>query len=250
MSKLRRAALICAVAGTTLSVVGPTFAASPMRDQGGAAAHRVDNRPGPLTAQQNARRKAALELIRSGQASPNADGVVQLAEDKYVEAVVSGNAKLFTILAEFGSEAAGRFGRVPGPSHNEIPVPNREIVDGMANPGSNAALPYDNFRAFNARVEGGQLVSDFDEAYYDDLFFGPENSMKDFYLEQSGGAYNLSGEVGNLSNGHDGWVQVPGNASLYGDNAVENAGGAWRFIEDSANSWYSDALGALGNDRS
>src|SRR5688500_4411910 len=179
MSKLRRAALICAVAGTTLSVVGPTFAASPIRDQGGAAAHRVDNRPGPLTAQQDARRKAAQELIRSGQRSPNSDGVVALDEGKYVEAVVTGPAKLFTILAEFGSEAAGRYGTVPGPLHNEIPKPNREIVDGQANPDYSPAAPYDNFRAWTA---------DFNEAYYRDQFFGATDSMKHFYLQQSNGA--------------------------------------------------------------
>jgi immune inhibitor A len=248
MPKLARAALICAVAGSTLTtLVAPVAAAPPSRDQRGAV-ERPDSRPGPLSQRDQARRNAAWELIRSGQRSPNNDGVVALAEEKYVEAVVGGEARLFTILAEFGSEAAGRFGRVPGPLHNEIPVPNRETVDGQNNPDYNPAAPYDNFRAYNAVLEGGHLVSDFDEAYYEDLFFGPENSMQDFYLAQSDGAYTITGEVGNLSNGHDGWVQVPGNASLYGDNAIEDFGGAWRFIEDSADAWYADALATLGSD--
>ena len=43
---------------------------------------------------------------------------------------------------------------------------------------------------------------------------------------------------------NDGWVQVPGNASTYGDNAVEDFGGAWQFIEDSGNAWYADAAAA------
>lgn len=41
------------------------------------------------------------------------------------------------------------------------------------------------------------------------------------------------------------WVKVPGNASTYGDNTVEDAGGSWQFVEDSANAWY-DAQVAAG----
>ena len=41
------------------------------------------------------------------------------------------------------------------------------------------------------------------------------------------------------------WVQVPGNASTYGDNAVEDFGGAWQFIDDTGNAWY-DAQVAAG----
>ena len=41
------------------------------------------------------------------------------------------------------------------------------------------------------------------------------------------------------------WVQVPGNASTYGDNAVEDFGGSWPFIADSADAWY-DAQVAAG----
>ena len=242
MRKFRRAALVGAVTAITIaSLVTPAIAANPARDQK-APAHRTDNRPGPLTARNDARRKAALELIRSGQASPNADGVVTLGEEKYVEAVVGGEARLFTILAEFGTQVAGRYGRVPGPAHDQIPVPNRETVDGQNNPDYQTGVAYDNFRAYNAVLQGGHLVSDFDQAYYDDLFFGPENSMQDFYLAQSEGAYTITGEVGNVSGDNEGWVQVPGNASLYGDNAIEDFGGSWRFIDDAGDAWYQDAL--------
>ncbi|HEU5203779.1 MAG TPA: immune inhibitor A domain-containing protein [Candidatus Limnocylindrales bacterium] len=233
MRKLPRALLMGAVVGVMLvTSVAPVVAAPPANDQGPAAkAARPDNRPGPFTARQEARRKAAQELILSGKASPNADGVVPLADDKYFEAAVAGEGRLFTILAEFGSDAEGRYGRVPGPLHNEISKPNREIVDGQTNPDYDPALPYDNFKHWKA---------DFTTAYYDDLFFGDSDSMADFYSAQSSGNYTVAGEVSD-------WVTVPGNASLYGDNAIEDFGGAWHFIEDAGNAWYAHALAELGS---
>jgi immune inhibitor A len=238
--KLPRALLMGAVVGAMLiTSVVPAAAAPPANDKGPEAkTARPDNRPGPFTARQDARRKAAQELILSGQASPNADGVIQLADEKYFQAAVSGEGRLFTILAEFGTEAEGRFGRVPGPAHNEIPKPNRETVDGQANPDYDPDLPYDNFRAW---------TENFNAAYYADLFFGDTESMADFYSAQSSGAYTVSGDVGALSEDNDGWVTVPGNASLYGDNAIEDFGGSWHFIQDAGNAWYADALAALGS---
>ncbi|HET6745341.1 MAG TPA: immune inhibitor A domain-containing protein [Candidatus Limnocylindria bacterium] len=206
----------------TIGFAAPSVAAIPVADRAPGAAMRADNRPGPFTARQDARREAAQRLILSGQASPNADGVVQLADDKYFEAAVTGTGRLFTILSEFGEQGSGRFGTVPGPLHNEIPKPNREIVNGVDNSDYNADLPYDNFRLWRP---------DFNRAYYEDKFFGPSDSMADFYTKQSSGNYTLAGGVSD-------WVQVPGNASTYGDNAIEDFGGAWQFIEDSGNAWY------------
>ena len=40
-------------------------------------------------------------------------------------------------------------------------------------------------------------------------------------------------------------MKVPGNASTYGDNSVEDFGGSWQFIEDTGNAWY-DAQRAAG----
>jgi immune inhibitor A len=239
MRKLARAALrsvAVGVAVASLLAPGMTLAQGNVRNAAGVA--REDNRPGPFTERHEARRKAAQEIILSGKGSANEDGVVQIADDKYFEAEVTGTGRLFTILAEFGTEAAGRFGRVPGPAHNQIPKPNRELVDGQANPQFDPALPYDNFRAWTAN---------FNEAYYDDLLFGATDSMADFYSAQSSGAYTVAGDVGNLSDTNDGWVTVPGNASLYGDNAIEDFGGSWRFIEDAADAWYADALAELGS---
>ena len=235
-----RRALGIAVAGmAVVALVAPTMAAAPATDRGsGGHVSQIDNHPGPLTERQNARRKAAQELILSGKASPNADGVVQLADDKYYQAAVTGVGQVFTILSEFGDQGTKKLGLVPGPLHNEIVKPNREIVDGQVNPDYQTAVAYDNSTHWNAN---------FNEAYYRELFFGSGDSFADFYSKQSSGAYTVDGDVGNLSDTNGGWVKVSGNASTYGDNAVEDFGGAWQFIEDSGNAWYADALAALGS---
>jgi immune inhibitor A len=227
MRKLARTALaVVALSATVASLAAPVMGSAPMRGGAEHRADRPDNRPGPLTDRQEARRKAAMELILSGKKSPNEDGVIALSEDKYYEATLEGDAQVFTILAEFGTESSGRFGRVPGPLHNEIPKPNRQIVDGQANPDYNPALPFDNNTHWDA---------DFNRAHYLDLFFGDEPSLKHWYLAQSGGNYELLGDVSE-------WVQVPGNASLYGDNAIEDFGGSWRFIDDAGDAWAEEML--------
>ena len=219
--RTRTRGMLAAVAASATMVAGATFGpaaiAVPAEDPNTASAAaeaRPDNRPGPLTERQNERRKAAQQLILSGQASPGEDGVVQVAEDKYYQAAVSGTGKLFTILAEFGDQGSGKLGTTPGPLHNEIAQPDPEV----------------NNSTF--------WTDDFSPAYYEELFFGEGESFADFYEKQSNGAYTVDGEVSD-------WVQVPGNASTYGDNSVEDAGGAWQFVEDSGNAWY-DAQVAAG----
>lgn len=201
-----------AIAGAAVGPATAAPAADPSSES--AATTRTDNRAGPLIARQEARRKAAQQLILSGQASPNEDGVVQLAEDKYFQAAVTGTGRVFTILSEFGTSGSGRFGTTPGPLHNEIAEPDRTV---------------DNSTYW---------IADFNPAHYTDLFFGSGESFADFYTHQSSGHYTVDGSVTD-------WVQVDGNASTYGDNAIEDVGGAWQFIEDSGNAWY-DAQVAAG----
>ncbi|MGW4929722.1 immune inhibitor A domain-containing protein [Agromyces sp. NPDC004153] len=216
MNRRTRGLLAVAAAGATV-VAGAAFApaafAAPAKDPAPSAAQRLDNRPGPLTERQNERRKAAQKLILSGQASPSEDGVVQLAGDKYYEAAVTGTGRLFTILAEFGNEGSGKLGTTPGPLHNEIPKPDRDVNNST------------------------HWISDFNTASYEELFFGDGESFADFYTKQSNGAYTVDGEVSK-------WVKVPGNASTYGDNSVEDYGGAWQFIEDAGNAWYQSRVAA------
>ena len=210
MNRRTRGLVAVAAAGATV-VAGAAFApaafAAPAKDPAPSAAQRLDNRPGPLTERQNERRKAAQKLILSGQAAPGEDGVVQLAEDKYYQAAVTGEDQVFTILAEFGDQGSGKLGTTPGPLHNQIPQPDRTVNNST------------------------HWTKDFDQASYEDLFFGPGESFKDFYEKQSSGNYTIDGAVSD-------WVKVPGNASTYGDNSVEDYGGSWQFIEDAGNAWY------------
>ena len=219
MNRRMRGLVAVAAAGMTVmagAAFGPAAVAAPADGPTSdtAAAQRLDNRPGPLTERQNQRRKAAQKLILSGQASPGEDGVVQLGTDKYYQAAVTGTDRIFTILSQFGDQTAGKLGSEPGPMHNEIPQPDRTVNN------STHWLP------------------DFNQGTYEDLFFGDGESFKDFYEKQSSGNYSIDGEVSD-------WVTVPGNASTYGDNTVEDFGGSWQFIEDTGNAWY-DAQVAAG----
>jgi immune inhibitor A len=213
--RIRGLGAVVAVGATVVAgaAFGPAAVAAPADDSQQSAAQRQDNRPGPLTERQNERRKAAQELILSGQAAPNEDGVVQLAADKYYEAALAGTAQVFTILSEFGDQGSGKLGTTPGPLHNEIPEPDRTVNNST------------------------HWIADFNTASYEDLFFGPGESFKDFYEKQSSGAYSVAGAVSD-------WVRVPGNASTYGDNSVEDYGGAWQFIQDTGNAWYDAQIAA------
>ena len=69
------------------------------------------------------------------------------------------------------------------------------------------------------------------------MFNGDGESFKNYYSQLSSGRYTAINTVTD-------WVKVPGNASTYGDNAVEDEGGSWSFIDDSADSWYASQLAA------
>jgi immune inhibitor A len=184
--------------------------------QAKAASHRPDNRLGPATKKQLALRKAAFEKVVAGKATPNADGVVKLGNDKFAEVATPKQDEIFTILAEFGTQSAGKYGTAPGPLHNEIPEPDRKI---------------DNSTTWTA---------DYNKAYYENLFNGSGESMKSYYEALSNGQYSVTNEVQD-------WVQVPYNESYYGDNAIEDFGGTWAFIEDAGDAWYAKALAEMGS---
>lgn len=186
-----------------------------------AATSRPDNRPGPKTADQQRKRAKALALLRNGKAElvpqegggstvtmTNAEG-----ESESVYFPTDTTDKVFTILAEFGETGSGRFGTTPGPLHNQIDEPDRSV---------------DNSTYWEA---------DFSREHYEELFNGEGESFKNYYLAQSSGRYTAINTVTD-------WVKVPGNASSYGDNAIEDAGGSWAFIADSADAWYQSRLAA------
>jgi immune inhibitor A len=209
--------LLGVVAGAALAAVfvtaPPASAGQTGQDAPPPAAHRADNLPGPLTKQRNDMRRQAIDKVAKGQAKANSRGVVELAPGKFVETTSVRQDKIFTILAEFGDQSAGRYGTVPGPLHNEIPRPDRSV---------------DNSTAW---------APDYDPSYYEEHFNGSGESMRTFYEALSNGRYTVANTVTD-------WVKVPYNASWYGDNARENDGGAWDFISDSGTAWWNAQLAA------
>jgi immune inhibitor A len=205
------ATIFAGALGTAL--LGP-IALSPAQaapDQGSdqRVTHRPDNRPGPLTQREQERKAKALALLNNGAAKmkPQRGGgaTVNLGDGTEVEFAVAKTDKIFTVLSEFGTEGSGRLGREPGPLHNEIPEPDRDV---------------DNSTTWTADYNNGS-----------------GESMKSYYEALSGGAYSVDVTTTN-------WVQVPGNASTYGDNAVEDFGGSWAFIDDSVDAWYQSRVAA------
>ena len=208
-------ALGAAMATIACATLPATATAAPIAHDGPTTAkQRPDNRPGPHTQKWVAKRQAAQKLVASGKAKANAEGVVELADGTFAEVATTKQDKIFTILSEFGTQSVQKYGSAPGPLHNEIPKPDRSV---------------DNSTTWTA---------DHSPTYYDNLFNGSGESMKAFYETLSNGAYSVTNTVSD-------WVKVPYNESYYGDNAVEDFGGAWQFIEDTGNAWY-DAQVAAG----
>ena len=212
------------VAGTATLALGLTAlspaVASPASDSkhdvrdSASAKHRPDNRTSPQIRKQARLKAKARVMVENGSARAKTlrDGsqVVELADGEFVELGETGTDRIWTILSEFGTEGSKKLGLTPGPQHNEIPQPVRTE---------------DNSTTWEA---------DYGKAYYDDLFNGPGESMKNFYSAQSSGAYSVDVTT-------EDWVTVPGNASTYGDNAVEDDGGSWAFIDDTVDAWASSS---------
>ncbi|HET7194628.1 MAG TPA: immune inhibitor A domain-containing protein [Nocardioides sp.] len=190
------------------------FVRSP-QEGGAAVKSKPDNRPGPKTKQQQRLREKALTMLDNGsaqlKAQPGGGSTVQLADGKFVEFPIDKQDKVFTILSEFGDQGSGKLGTTPGPLHNQIPQPDRSVNNSTA------------------------WVPDFNKAHYEEMFNGAGDSFKDYYRQLSSGRYTATNTV-------EDWVKVPGNASTYGDNTVEDFGGSWAFIRDSGNAWYQQQL--------
>ncbi|HEY0644810.1 MAG TPA: immune inhibitor A domain-containing protein [Nocardioides sp.] len=191
------------------AVAAPTPTTDTSRDSAGAA-HRPDNRPGPLTKRQDKRRAKALALVdrnpsklverqRGGATvnlKPGADNPA------YFEFPVGKQDKIWTVLSEFSDV-----------KHGQIPEPDRTT---------------DNSTYWE---------SDFEVPHYEELFNGSGESMKTYYETISSGRYSVTNTV-------EDWVSVPGGLATYGANDVEDAGGSWAFIADTVNAWYAAQLKA------
>jgi immune inhibitor A len=187
-----------------------------------AASHRPDNRPGPLTKRQDALRKAAVQKLAKGTATKSAraggGSTVKVADGKSVEFFDNKKqARVLSILSEFGDQTVGKYGGTAGPLHNQIPKPAAS----------------DNSTIWTA---------DFNRGHFDQMFNGDGESFKSFYRELSGGQYTADGTV-------EDWVQVPFNDAYYGANPREDEGGAWDFIDDTSDAWYTKKLASMSKDQ-
>ena len=150
---------------------------------------------------------------------PQAKGgsTVQVAKGKSVEFFDNNKqARVLSILSEFGDQTVGKYGGTPGPLHNQIPKPDRT---------------QDNSTIWQP---------DFNTSYYNTLFNGSGESFKSFYQATSGGRYTADGTV-------EDWVKVPYNTAYYGSNPREDEGGAWDFVNDTGDAWYAKKLAQLGS---
>ena len=217
------AALLAATA-----VAGPASAApsasAPAERAPDAASHRADDLPDPLADQQREVRKQAVADLLSGKAklqTRNGSKVIQIKDDRFVEYQQAAKTDpIFSILVEFGDQTDPRTGGTAGPRRNQIAEPDR-VYDGS---------PTDD----NSTI----WRPDFNRASYQELFYSTEKeSMRDFYLKQSGGRYTVGGDVSD-------WVSVPFNEARYGSNEIPQSDGYWNFVKDTATSWYDSQVAA------
>ncbi len=114
--------------------------------------------------------------------------------------------------AVIGTDPAAQ--RTEGPLHNEIPQPDRSL---------------DNSTVWQA---------DYNQPYFQNLYFGGGESLKKYYENQSSGRYSVDGTVVN-------WAKVPFTESRYGSNTSPLGDQlAWALVRDAANSWYAGQIAA------
>ncbi|MEU5721373.1 immune inhibitor A domain-containing protein [Micromonospora sp. NPDC047738] len=176
-----------------------------------------DNLPDPKADQHREVRKQAIADLLTGKAklqTRNGSKVIQVKDDLFVEYQQAPKVDpIFTMLVNFGDKTDPRTGGTPGPVVNQIPEPDRKWDGSSTDNNSTLWRP------------------DFHREHYTDMFYGSGESMRDFYLQQSGGRYTVGGDVSD-------WISVPYNEARYGSNKISDADGSWNFVKDSATSWY------------
>jgi immune inhibitor A len=166
-----------------------------------------DNLSSPLQEKQSALRAQALEMQAKGQI-PKGAKVGKVAKGQYVQLAREDEDSIWTLLGQFSDLA-----------HNTIAEPDRNV---------------DNTTIWEP---------DFSRDYYLDLLFDDkagENSMRNFYKEQSSNRYTVNGDVSD-------WVQVPQTGAYYGANAKGDTY-AWVFIRDELAAWHAQQTAAGKND--
>ncbi|WP_157416163.1 immune inhibitor A domain-containing protein [Agromyces allii] len=228
----------------TASMIGaPAAFAAPPADSAPSGVAPSDALPNPLDEKRTALRESAITGVLNGELTTEQRGdstVVKVgseapaaapgnksgkpgkpgkAKDQYVELSRETTDRIFVILAEFGDEQHPSYPTSPtaqrgtGPLHNEIPAPNRAV---------------DNSTVWQA---------DYSQPYFQDLYFGGAESLRDYYESQSSGRYSVGGEVTD-------WVKVNYNQARYGADAcgANVCSNVWNLVRDAANVWYTDQL--------
>ncbi|MFI7519023.1 immune inhibitor A domain-containing protein [Micromonospora globbae] len=214
------AALLAAGVVATPASGAPAAGPTPSSDK---AKHGRDNLPDPKADQQREIRKQAIADLLSGKAklqTRNGSKVIKVKDDVFVEYQQPPKVDpIFTMLVNFGDKIDPRTGGAPGPVVNQIPEPDRDWDGSATDDNSTMWRP------------------DFHREHYVDMFYGDGESMRDFYLKQSGGRYTVGGDVTD-------WVTVPFNEARYGSNNIPESDGYWNFIKDSASAWYDSQVAA------
>lgn len=217
--------LVAAITLTTFAIVRPFSAsANPPQNGNGNAYGHNDDLPNARGLKQRALRQQGLQAKAKGQ---NVGKVYKVANGQYAQLAFEGEDKIFTLLGQFGNGTPthnhGALGTInhggtPGPLHNQIPEPDRNV---------------DNTTIWTA---------DFNQQHYQDMLFSKTTfpSMANFYLEASSGRYSVNGYVGD-------WVTVPNNEAAYGSNycgSIVCTRDVGRFLVDQANGWYAAQIAA------
>ena len=240
-----RTSILAATAAAVLgmSVIGvPAANAAPPVAPDTSEVIASDNLPNPLDEKRTALRESAITGVLDGELQTEQRGtstVVKVGStggagaasdpsarsasnskkrDQYVELSRETTDRVFVVLAEFGNQAspyppAENAQRTEGPLHNEIPQPNRKT---------------DNSTIWRA---------DYSQPYFQNLYFGDNESLRGYYETQSSGRYSVGGEVTD-------WVKVPYTEGRYGTDACGSnvCSTVWALVRDAANIWYDDQL--------
>jgi immune inhibitor A len=164
----------------------------------------VDSFAHPKGEEQTALKAKAMEAKALGKASGKTH---EVAKGQFVELERTGEDLIWTVMAEFGDTPSWHAGGAPGPQHNQIPEPDRNV---------------DNTTIW---------TEDFNRDYYMDLLFSDAPgavSMRNYYIEQSSNRYAVDGDVTD-------WGQVEYNTAHYGtyDSTV------WWFVDEAVDDWYN-----------
>ncbi|WP_200809745.1 immune inhibitor A domain-containing protein [Demequina sp. NBRC 110054] len=222
-------------------VAAPVATAAPPAEEETVQTVTSDNLPNPLDAKRTALREAAITGVLEGDLTAEERGdstVVKVSSDadisaadgpslrgskgrttdQYVELSRETTDRIFVVLAEFGDEEspygyADDAQRTEGPLHNEIPEPDRSV---------------NNTTVWQA---------DYSQSYFQGLYFGDDESLREYYETQSSGRYSVDGEVTD-------WVKVPYTQAAYGTDACGSivCSTVWDLVADAATIWYEDQL--------